>query len=68
MEEKTPAPAPKRFNGTAWAEREILKRTRAALTARGSKASTHSREYQIEYAWQKSLFRAERIEKKWKKA
>ena len=57
----------KRFNGAAWFERQIKKRTRAALTARGSKAPTHSREYQLEYALQKSLLRAERMEKKQQK-
>ena len=54
----------KRFNGAAWSERQVRNRTRAALTERGSKAPTYSREYKIEYARQAALFRAERIEKK----
>ena len=54
----------KRFNGSAWFRKQVQKRTRAALAARGSRASTHSREYQLEYALQQALLRAERIEKK----
>ena len=64
MEEKEAQAPYKRFNGAAWAEQQIRKRTRAELAARGSRAPTHSREYQLEYALQKSLFSAERIEKK----
>ena len=66
MEEEK-ATRQKRFNGAAWAEKQVRIRTRAALTARGSKVSTHSREYMMEYALQLALFRAERIEKKRKR-
>ena len=64
MEEKNNMLRRKRFNGSAWFEKQVQMRTRAALQARGSKASTHSREYQQEYALQLSLFSAERTEKK----
>ena len=56
-----------RFNGSAWFDRQVQCRTRAALTERGSKASTHSREYKEEYARQIKLFRAERAEVKRRK-
>ena len=56
------------FNGSLWFERQVQCRTRAALDARGSKASTKSREYKTEYARQLELFRAERAEKKRRKA
>ena len=46
----------------------LQKRTRNALTERGSKAKTKSREYKTEYARQLALFRAERMEVKRKKA
>ena len=52
------------FNGAAWFDRQVSTRTRDALEARGSKARTHSREYQTEYARQLLLFRAERAEVK----
>ena len=64
MGEKDTARSPKRFNGSAWFERQVHTRTRAALTARGIRASTRSRVYQLEYAWQLSQFRSERAEKK----
>lgn len=57
-----------RFNGAAWFDQQVCNRTRAALTARGSIASTRSREYKEEYARQLKLFRAERAEKKRRKA
>ncbi len=50
------------FDGAAWFERQVQKRTRDELTGRGSTASTHSREYKLEYARQLKLFRAERAE------
>jgi len=56
------------FNGAAWFDYQVQKRTRAALTERGSKAKTKSREYKTEYARQLALFRAERMEVKRKKA
>ena len=57
-----------RFNGAAWFDRQVASRTRAALDARGSTASTKSREYRIEYARQLALFRAERAKVKRRKA
>jgi len=57
-----------RFNGALWFERQVQCRTRAALDARGSTASTKSKEYKAEYAQQLKLFRAERAEKKRRKA
>jgi len=56
------------FNGAAWFDRQVQRRTRAALTERGSTAKTKSREYKTEYARQLALFRAERAEVKRKKA
>ena len=55
------------FNGAAWFDYQVQKRTRAALTERGSKAKTKSREYKTEYARQMALFRAERAEIKRRK-
>ncbi len=57
-----------RFNGALWFEQQVQRRTRAALTKRGSTASTKSREYQTEYAQQLALFRAERAKVKQRKA
>jgi len=57
----------KRFNGAAWFDRQVQRRTRAALTQRGSKASTRSKEYKAEYARQLECFRAERAEVKRRK-
>ena len=57
-----------RFNGALWFEHQVQSRTRAALTERGSHASTRSREYKDEYARQLALFRAERAEIKRRKA
>ena len=57
-----------RFNGAAWFDQQVRNRTRAALTARGSKASTRSREYQIEYARQLESFREERAMVKQRRA
>lgn len=57
-----------RFNGALWFDRQVQSRTRAALTERGSHASTRSREYKDEYARQLELFRAERAEIKRRKA
>ena len=56
------------FNGAAWFDHQVKKRTRNALTERGSTAKTKSREYKTEYARQLALFRAERMEVKRKKA
>ena len=56
------------FNGAAWFDYQVQKRTRAALTERGSTVKTKSREYKTEYARQLALFRAERMEVKRKKA
>jgi len=53
-----------RFNGAAWFDRQVQRRTREALNARGSKAGTRSREYKTEYARQLAMFRAERAEVK----
>lgn len=64
MEEKTKQSG---FNGAAWFEQQVCKRTRAALNDRGINASSHSREYQTEYARQMRLFRAERAEVKRRK-
>ena len=58
------SPKRKRFDGAAWFDRQVQRRTRAALTERGSKASTRSREYQTEYQRQRELFTAERKEVK----
>lgn len=55
------------FNGAAWFDRQVHRRTRAALTERGSAASAKSREYRTEYARQLKLFRAERAEVKRRK-
>ena len=57
----------KPFNGAAWADRQVHKRTRAALTERGSQAGTNSREYKTEYKQQWKLFAAERTEIKRRK-
>ena len=57
-----------RFNRALWFEQQVAKRTRAALTARGSNAPVKSREYQVEYAKQLVRFRAERAEVKRRKA
>ena len=57
-----------RFNGALWFEQQVAKRTRAALTARGSNAPVNSREYQVEHAKQLVRFRAERAEVKRRKA
>ena len=56
------------FNGAAWFDRQVQRRTRAALNVRGSKAKSKSQEYKTEYARQLALFRAERMEVKRKKA
>ena len=53
-----------RFNGAAWFDRQVASRTRAALQARGSTATTKSRAYKTEYARQLALLRAERAEVK----
>lgn len=58
----------RRFNGALWFERQVQRRTRAALDARGSTAAAKSREYKAEYKRQLKLFRAERAEKKRRKA
>jgi hypothetical protein len=50
----------KPFDGTAWFDRQVSIRTRAALDERGSTAKSSSREYKTEYARQVKLFRAER--------
>ncbi len=55
------------FDSTAWFQHQVHSRTRAALDARGSQASTHSREYKTEYSQQCVLFRAERMEVKRRK-
>ena len=55
------------FNGAAWFDRQVQRRTRAALNARGSKAKTKSPEYVTEYERQLKLFRAERAEIKKRK-
>ncbi len=55
------------FNGAAWFEQQVCKRTRAALNDRGITASTHSPEYKTEYLQQLRLFRAERAEVKQRK-
>ena len=57
----------KRFDGAAWADRQVHRRTRAALSERGSQAGTHSREYRTEYKQQWKLFAAERTEIKRRK-
>ncbi len=51
-----------RFDGAVWFERQVHMRTRAALDARGSAASSRSREYKTEYTRQSALFQAERAE------
>ena len=56
------------FDGAAWFERQVRRRTREALCARGSEASTRSAEYRAEYARQLLLFRAERAAVKKRKA
>ena len=56
------------FNGAAWFDHQVQKRTRNALTERGTKAKAKSREFKTEYARQLALFRAERMEVKRKKA
>ena len=56
------------FDRAAWFDRQVHIRTRAALDAQGSKAKSRSREYHTEYARQIKLFRAERAEKKRRKA
>ena len=58
---------PRPFNGAAWFDRQVHRRTRAALDERGCIASTKSREYRTEYARQLALFRAERAEVKRRK-
>jgi len=55
------------FDGAAWFDQQVQRRTRAALNERGSTASTKSREYRTEYARQLKLFRAERAEVKRRK-
>ena len=55
------------FNGAVWFDRQVQRRTRAALNARGSKAKTKSPEYVTEYERQLKLFRAERAEIKKRK-
>lgn len=55
------------FDGAAWFDRQVHRRTRAALDERGCIASTKSREYRTEYARQLKLFRAERAEVKRRK-
>ena len=55
------------FDGAVWFDRQVQRRTRAALTERGSTASTKSQEYKTEYARQLALFRAERAEVKRRK-
>ena len=57
-----------RFNGAAWFEQQVRKRTRDALNARGSHASTRSAVYKAEYQRQLALFRIERAEVKQRKA
>ena len=57
----------KRFDGAAWADRQVHRRTRAALNERGSQAGTNSREYKTEYKQQWKLFAAERTEIKRRK-
>ena len=57
----------KPFDGAAWADRQVHRRTRAALTERGSQAGTNSREYKTEYKQQWKLFAAERTEIKRRK-
>ena len=56
------------FDGNLWFESKVRARTRDALCARGSEASTHSAEYRAEYARQLLLFRAERAAIKKRKA
>ena len=58
----------KPFDGKAWFDRQVHRRTRAALNEQGSIVSKKSREYKTEYARQLALFRAERMEVKRKKA
>lgn len=55
------------FNGAVWFDRQVQRRTRVALNARGSKAKTKSPEYVTEYERQLKLFRAERAEVKKRK-
>ena len=55
------------FNGAVWFDRQVQRRTRAALNVRGSKAKTKSPEYVTEYERQLKLFRAERAEVKKRK-
>ena len=57
-----------RFDGNAWFERQVRKRTRDALTARGSRAKVNTIEYQSEYRRQYALFRAERAAVKQRRA
>ena len=57
----------RRFNGNAWFDCQVHRRTRAALTELGSTASSHSQEYKAEYARQHALFRKERAEVKRRK-
>ena len=56
------------FNGSAWFENQVRRRTRAALRERGSEASTKSAEYRAEYKRQIKLFCAERAAIKKRKA
>ena len=56
------------FNGSAWFDRQVRTRTRAALRERGSTASPRSLEYRDEYERQLLLFRAERAAVKKRKA
>ncbi len=58
----------KPFNGAAWFEKQVHRRTRAALAERGSTAKANSREYRMEYERQRTAFRAIRREKKAEKA
>ena len=58
----------KPFNRAAWFEKQVHRRTRAALDERGSTAKPKSREYREEYERQRTAFRAIRREKKAEKA
>ena len=58
----------KPFNGAAWFEKQVHRRTRVALAERGSTAKSNSFEYRREYQRQLAAFRAIRWEKKAEKA
>ncbi len=62
-----PSGGGRRFNGNVWFENQVRFRTRAALTAKGSKAGCRTAEYNQEYQRQLALFRAERAEVKRRK-